>query len=412
VPRLLPRRRRDGAVGAEVEALERLAPPQPDGSAGPAAAVTAPEAARPVATFRLEQDESETAGPSEPGSTTYETSRRDAVRRGLDRLGASRVPLAGFAVLLVAGVVALVLGAAEVGPGWLGAAGSAAVATAYTWLLAARTGGRPVIFGTLAAVLGVVAVATGSDVLRTGAAVLTSAVAAVVAVMVTVPARGFPRAARECVLAVATAVVGGLAVVGFEPVVDVVRFEYLTLGLALAGALGLVVRLGAGFHGLGRRGVVVVVGGGVLLVAILVYAEVLRRYGATTVTRDLLRVVAWNREHLGASPRPLEAVLGVPALAYGVHMRARRPQGWWVCAFGVAGTAAVVNALVPPGLGFGEAALSVVYGLVVGLLLGLVLIRIDLALTGGGRSRGRRSRRRAAEPSAPRPEPPRSRALM
>src|SRR3954452_12070226 len=41
----------------------------------------------------------------------------------------------------------------------------------------------------------------------------------------------------------------------------------------------------------------------------------------------------WSRNHLGAFPRPIEAVLGVPALAWGCHMRARRRQGWWLCAF-------------------------------------------------------------------------------
>jgi len=408
VPRLLPRRRR--ADASAVEALTQLAPPGPAADTA-TAATTAPAADEPgpVATFRVETEPES----DEDRGTTYETKRRDAVRRAVERVGDSRAPLVGLGILVTVGLVALLAAAAEVGPSWLGPVGSGAVATAYSWALAARTGGRPVVFGTLAAVLAVIVLVTDVDELRTGAAVLTSAVSAVLAVMVTVPAPGFLRAARECVLAIAVASIGALAVAGFEPVVDLVRFEYLTLGLAVAGALALVVRLGAGAHGLGRRGVVVVVVGGIVLVAILVYAEVLRRYGATTLTRDLLRVVDWSRDTLGASPRPLEAVLGVPALAYGVHMRARRRQGWWVCAFGVAGTAAVTNALVPPGLAFGEVTLSVVYGLVVGLVIGLLLVRLDLALTGGGsRSKGRRSSRRAERAEAVRPEPPRLRPLM
>ena len=38
----------------------------------------------------------------------------------------------------------------------------------------------------------------------------------------------------------------------FEPVVSVVRFEYITLGLSFVGVLVLVYRLGAGLHGLGH----------------------------------------------------------------------------------------------------------------------------------------------------------------
>ena len=41
------------------------------------------------------------------------------------------------------------------GPAWLDGVGAVAVVTAYSWGLAARTGGRPVVFGGLALVLGV-----------------------------------------------------------------------------------------------------------------------------------------------------------------------------------------------------------------------------------------------------------------
>ena len=96
------------------------------------------------------------------------------------------------------------------------------------------------------------------------------------------------------------------------------------------------------------------------------------------------------------------AVLGVPALAYGCHMRARRRQGWWVTAFGAAATAAVGNALANPLVTTREAGLSVLMGLVVGGLLGWLVIRADLLVTGGGptKGRGRRSNRRAEEAEA------------
>ena len=73
----------------------------------------------------------------------------------------------------------------------------------------------------------------------------------------------FARVARECCLAVLVAAVGALAVVGFDPVLALVRFEYVTLGLSIVCAFGVVYRLGAGLHGLGRRGIVVVAIGGV-----------------------------------------------------------------------------------------------------------------------------------------------------
>jgi len=282
------------------------------------------------------------------------------------------------------------------------------VVTVYTWALAARAGGRPVVFGTLALVLGVAVVASDEPVLRTGAAVMTCVVSAVLAVMVTVPAVRFTQAARETVLAVLVAAVGALATVGFGPTTTLARFEYATLALAVVGAFGVVHRLGAGLHGLGRRGVVTVLVGAVVLGLTLAYAELLRRYGTPGLVAALLDGVVWSREHLGAFPRPIETVLGIPAIAWGCHMRARRRQGWWVCAFGVAATAPVAQALINPTVSLAESGLSVVYGVVGGLVLAFVVIRVDLRLTG---PRGRRSVR-AEEATAVRPEPRRTAALQ
>jgi hypothetical protein len=89
-------------------------------------------------------------------------------------------------------------------------------------------------------------------------------------------------------------------------------------------------------------------------------------------------------------------------------MRARRRQGWWVCAFGVAATTPVANSLVNPAISLQESALSATYGVVVGLLIGLVVIRLDLAFTGSAGRRGRR----AEEATALRPEPTRTRPLL
>lgn len=331
----------------------------------------------------------------------------------IESLGDSRWPVVGWAVLVVAALAALIAAMVPVGPGWLGGAGSVAIASAYSWALAGRTGGRPVVFGTLAALLGVGVLLSGRDDLATGAAVMTCVVSAVLAVMITLPAVTFARAVRECVVAVLVAGVGALATVGFEPAISVANFEYVTFGLALAAAFIVVFRLGAGLHGLGRRGAVIVVVGGLLVVVTVLYAELLRRYGTPSLVESSLDVVRWSRETLGAFPRPIEAVLGIPALAYGVHMRARRRQGWWVCAFGVAATSSTANSLANPSVTLTESALSIVYGLVVGLAIGFLVIRLDLFLTGSGgaaRSRGRRSRV-DEEASAVRPEPRRTQPL-
>lgn len=347
----------------------------------------------------------ETDGPTGP---TQDGSRLDRWRARAVTLGESRVPHVSWWLLSLAGVGLLVAGVVPVGPAWLGGAGSVTVATSYVWALAARTGGRPVVFGTLTALVGVVVLLLDDDRASTGAAVMTCALAAVLAVMMTVPAKRFREAARECAVAVAIASVGAFATVGFEPALTVVRFQYATLGLALAGAFLLVYRLGAGLHGLGRRGLIATVGGGVVLLVFVGYAELLREYGPGDVVTTLLDGVRWSRENLGAFPRPLETVLGVPALAWGCHMRARRRQGWWVCAFGAAGTVSIANALVDPSVALLESGLSVGYGLLIGLVIGYVVIRVDLALAG---SRGRRARR-DEQASAVRPEPRRTAALL
>jgi hypothetical protein len=333
---------------------------------------------------------------------------RAPLEQRIGEFGASRAPLVIWFAVVILGAAALVCAMVPVGPDWLGVAGSVTVATTFTWGLAARTGGRPLIFAPLALACGLVAVLSDNDLLLTGAAVGTAAVAAVLGVMITVPAAGIVTAARECVVALLCAAVGALATVGFEPAIQKERFEYVGLGLAFAGAIVLVHRLGAGFHGLGRRGLIIVAIGGVVLAATLLYAELLRRYGSTGLVDELLSWVTWSRDHLGAFPRPVATVLGVPALAYGCHMRARRRQGWWVCAFGVAATAPAATALANPAVSVREAGLSVCFSLLAGLVLGWLLIRLDLALTG---TRGRRSRV-AEQRAAVRPEPARFAPLL
>lgn len=339
--------------------------------------------------------------------------------------GRSRLLAALWLLVTLVGAAMLVVGVLGTGPwrpdpvsagplvldpesSWLPRVGAVVVATTYVWALAARTGGRPVVFSMLTAAVGGVVLGVDHDVLRNGAAVMTCVVSAVLAIVATVPAVKLWHAAREVVVAALVAALGALATAGLGPTIDVVRFEYVTLGLAMVASFGVVYRLGAGFHGLGRRGVFIVIFGAVVLGLTLAYAELLRRYGTPVLVEWLFDGIRWLRSHLGASPRPLVALLGVPALLWGTHMRARRRQGWWVCAFGVCATVPISRMLVDPSVARTEAGLAMGYGLVVGLLVGYLLIRIDLRLTG---KRGRRSRR-AEEKTAVRPEPARLEALL
>jgi hypothetical protein len=316
----------------------------------------------------------------------------------------------GWLVVVLAGAAALVAALLGYVGDWLADAGAVAVATAYTWGLAARTGGRPVIFSVLVLALGGVVVALDENVLRSGASVVTAVLTAVFAVMVTIPADGFVSAVRETVAALLVAAVGSLATLGWAPVVDLQRFEYTVLGLSLVGSFVTVYRLGSGLHGLGTRGIATVVAGSLMLVVTVGYAELLQRYGTQSVVEAVDDAVQWSHHDLGAFPRPIIALLGVPALTWGTHMRARRRQGWWVCAFGIAVTAPVSYCLVDPGRSIVEVTLASGYGALIGLVIAFLLIRIDLRLS---RRRSARRRRRAEmeEVTAARPEPGRTHAL-
>ena len=318
------------------------------------------------------------------------------------------VLLAGTAALAWSAITGAVHGGSSLSrlgpaPAWLDGAGSVAVVTALSWLLATRTAGRALVSAGLALVLGVGSILVGGRILPTGAAVMTCVVGSVYAVMATVPAITWWKAVREALVATVVAVVTAFAAVGFEPTVAPERFDIVALLLALGLAFTIVYRLGAGLHGLGRRGLIIVAIGLAVLVATLAYAELLRRYGAQGVVSSVLDFADATSARIGAFPRPLVVLLGIPALVWGTHVRARRRQGWWVCAFGVAATVPLASGLVAPDSSYVEAGLRAAYSLVLGLGLGYLLIRADLALTG---PKGRRGRR-AEEAGAHRPEPSR-----
>ena len=260
--------------------------------------------------------------------------------------------------------------------------------------LAVRGGGSPTVPTLLAVAVGVAAVVAEWPPLLAGAAAATAVLAACLAVLATRPAATFLAAIGEVVLALLLATLGALGVASFSVRLEVERFGYLVIGVAFLATVALVYRLAGGVHSLGRRGLVLAAGATVLLLVVVVYTAALTRYGSPELVLQVRSVQEWMREQLGGVPHSVEALIGIPALAWGVSMRSRRRQGWWVCAFGATATAAVTHRLLLTDVVAIEAILAAAYTLVLGLLLGFVLIRLERLLTG-------RSSRRTAHATLP-----------
>jgi len=320
-----------------------------------------------------------------------------------------RTPSILWFALAGVGLGAVLIERARLGvPEWVPGAGAVVITTAFAFGLVARTGGRALAGGAVALVLIAGAQLSGSPMLVAGAAVCTAALAGVLAVMATSAAVRFSGVVRECAIAVAVAVVGAFAVAAYDPQVSLVRATYVALGLALFGALGLVFRLGAGVHGLGRRGSIMVATGVLLLLVGFVYTEAFTRWGPPTLLSGIEQARTEIGAMLGAVPRPLLVFIGIPSLVWGVSTRARSRQGWWVCTFAAPAFAMVAVSLLDPERSLPEFALSTGYSAALGLLLGYLVIRADTYLEG---VRGRDARRR--EQAGPhRPEPSRIRPLQ
>ena len=266
-----------------------------------------------------------------------------------------------------------------------------------------RSGGSPLAPTILALTLGVAAVATQWAVLLGGVAVGIAVLAAVLAILGTTPAPVPHQVVREVVLAQSLATVGAVGVAGMVAPLQPTAFGYTVLALSLAAALALVHHLAGGLHGLGRAGSLVLAAAIVVLVVGLAYGEALETWGAPALIERYDAVRFGTRDLLGAVPHPLETLVGIPALAWGVHLRARRRQGWWVCAFGTAATAPATTLLVDVGITPLNTLLAAGYSIVLGLLLGYLLIRLDQSLRG---ARGRWTRP-TEQSVAHRPEPSR-----
>ena len=291
-------------------------------------------------------------------------------------------------------------------PEWLGETGAAALTVVFAAGLTRRCGGRVMFWSLLALVFAVGVLIAQNRTMFSSAAVLVAVLGAVFAVLATRPAATTAQVIREFLVALLIAISAAFAVAGFNAPVASDRFNLVVLGVSLLVAIGLLWQLGAGLHGIGRRGLVLIVGGAVLITVLLVYSRFLREYGSEALVDRINDTELWMRDRLGGVPRPVEVLIGFPVLIWGVSTRASRRQGWWMCAFAALGTATVATSLAAPTIEPEYAALSLLYSAILGLLFGL-LLRIDVLFTGGGQ----RARHSGDDLEFVRPEPGRTEPL-
>lgn len=214
-----------------------------------------------------------------------------------------------------------------------------------------------------------------------GAAVAAATSYGLLGMVMTRPAAGL-RTLREATVAMVFGLAGAIAVTGYDVGVRPYRFRMVVLALTLAAALALAWRLGKGFRSLGRRGTACIVGAVVLLVVTVAYVQAIRHWGPEQVLGALTGTNGTIRDLLGASPRPIEALVGFPAVVWGVAVRNWRRQGWWMSAFGSLAAAGVATSLAQRSVALREVAESTGYGFVIGCALGLFLVGLDRLLTG------------------------------
>jgi hypothetical protein len=320
------------------------------------------------------------------------------------------------ALLMIVAVVAAFVAGGQVAAreGWIDSMSDVVArmgALVSTWcaivLLSRRCGGRTFVIGGFAAVVLALAGAVPEAWAMAGAAVTAGTAFGLLGMVYTRPARG-GTLARELAISAAAGVVGALVVAGYDVELRPYRFRMIVLAIALIGAFLLAWRLGHGARSIGRRGGATIVVGVVMLVGSLAYVQAVRSWGSPSVVENLDDFKAAVADLLGAAPRPVEALVGFPALVWGVSARRRRRQGWWMCAFGALGAAGVTSSLINPETDFGRAMASTGYDVAIGLAIGLVIVFADGLLTAGGGRRADATRDLDAE----RPEPPRFTPLL
>jgi hypothetical protein len=408
---------RAAAASTPSPALDLLA----DADAGTADALTVETAHAPVAEPTAWQGPIVTAAASRLAAGAVGSAAPDVeelAEAAPAEPPATRSPRARTSLaLVVIGVVAAAVAGAQVAEteGWVDSVADPVVrggALVSTWcavvLLSRRCGGRTVVIGGFTAVVLALAGSFPETWALAGAAVTAGTVFGLLAMVYTRPARGLGLA-RELAISASIGVVGALVVAGYHVELRPYRFRMLVLGIALVGAFLLAWRLGQGARSIGRRGGVLILVGVVMLAGSLAYVQAVRSWGSPSLVQNLEDFKGWVTDLLGAAPRPVEALVGFPALVWGVFARCRRRQGWWMCAFGALGAAGITSSLVYPDVGLGSAMASTAYDVAIGLGVGLLVVFVDGVLTTGGGGRRADATRDA---DSERPEPARFTPLL
>lgn len=293
------------------------------------------------------------------------------------RIGSPRTARFVIWLMFVAWVVGTVgAGTAVVavdGPTWIERPSAALLMVVFTIGLTHRGGGFMRIWLPLATLLGLLAVVLETNMLLAASAAVTAVLAAVWAVLVTRPAPTVIAATREYIVTLMVALSGTLAVAAWNAPVNYQRFNLAVLTVALGLAITLVWNLGAGLHGLGRQGFLILAGIAAVVVLVLVYSSFVRSNGSQSLVRAIDDAVIWMRTHIDGVPRPVEVFVGFPALIVGVSLRSRRREGWWVQVFAVIGTGVLTTSLVTPGAFPTYIGYSTLYSAILGLIVGLVI---------------------------------------
>ncbi|MEJ7634787.1 hypothetical protein [Aeromicrobium sp.] len=294
----------------------------------------------------------------------------------LDSPRAARVILTLVFVSWVVGTVGAGTSVVAIGaPSWIQRPSAALLMVVFALGLTHRGGGHMRIWVPMTAALGALAVTMETNLLLASAAAVTAVLAAVWAVLVTRPAASIIGAIGEYVLALLVASSGTLGVAAWNAPVNYQRFNLIVLTVSLGLAIALVWNLGAGLHGLGRQNFAILLGVAALVVLVLAYSSFVRTHGSQSIVQGFSDMVIWVRQTFGGAPRPVEVLIGFPALIVGVSLRSKRREGWWILVFAVIGTAVLTTSLVTPGAFPTYIGLSALYSSVLGLVVGLVLRR-------------------------------------
>ncbi len=295
----------------------------------------------------------------------------------LPRLASAQLAHWLMIATVVAGGIGTALSATSViatgAPEWVARPGAALLLVVLSAGLTHRGGGHLRIWTVAAALLAVLALVTERNLLLAAASATTAILAAVLAVVITRPAERWWEALRELAISLVVAASGTAAVAAWNAPVNFQRFNLVVIAAALALAIMFVWNLGAGLHGLGKQNLALIAGIAAALVVFLAYSSFVRTHGSEVIVENFTAAVIWMRETFGGIPRPVEVLIGFPALVVGVSVRARRREGWWVLVFAVLGTAVLTTSLVDPNAYPSYIALSTIYSVVLGAIVGLVI---------------------------------------